>query len=105
MKSAMTNYIGFATIINMLKLWIAPDIWHDKTLFAEIKDVIQKLTEPLYQLSERELFLTQELVNGLLEAIFLSFNKVDDFQKNELSLVINDITQFLSFLEADTENH
>jgi hypothetical protein len=105
MKSAMTNDIGSANVINMLNLWITPDMWQDKTLFAEIKEVIQKLTEPSYQLSERELLITQELINGLLEATIVSFNKADDFQKNELSLVLNDITKFLSFLEVGTETY
>jgi len=105
MKSAMTNDIGSANVINMLNLWITPDMWQDKALFAEIKEVIQKLSEPSYQLSERELIITQELINGLLEATLVSFKKADDFQKNELSLVLNDVTNFLSFLEVGTETH
>ena len=106
MKSAMTNDIGSANVINMLNLWITPDMWQDKTLFAEIKEVIQKLTEQSSsQLSERELCLTQELTNGLLEATLASFDKADDIQKDELGLVLNDITKFVSFLEVSTESH
>tara|TARA_R110000850_G_scaffold37134_3_gene97672 strand:+ start:1495 stop:1815 length:321 start_codon:yes stop_codon:yes gene_type:complete len=106
MKSDMTHYTGNAKVIYVLSLWLTPDMWQEKTLFAEIKEVIQKLTEQSsYQLSERELYLTQELTNGLLEATLASFDKADDFQKDELGLALNDITKFLSFLEISTENH
>jgi len=106
MKSDMTHHTGNAKVIYMLSLWLTPDMWQEKALFAEIKEVIQKLTEhSSSQLSERELCLTQELTNGLLEATLVSFNKADDSQKNELSLVLNDITKFLSFLEVGTETN
>ena len=105
MKIVTSNSTVNDNVINMLSLWVTPDMWQDKMLFAEIKEVIQKLSEPSYQLSERELIITQELINGLLEATLVSFKKADDFQKNELSLVLNDITKFLSFLEVGTETH
>jgi len=105
MKSVTSNSTVNDNVINMLSLWVTPDMWQDKTLFAEIKAVIQKLSESFYQLSERELFITQELTIGLLEATLASFDKADDFQKNELSLVLNDINKFLSFLEVCTETH
>lgn len=101
MKSVM-NYIN---VINMLSLWATPDMWQDKTLFAEVKAVIKKLTESSYQLSERELFLTQELTNGLLEATLSSFNKADDLLKEDLALVLNDITKFQSFLLMGADAH
>ena len=106
MKSDVTHYTGNAKVIYMLSLWLTLDMWKDKALFAEIKEVIQKLTEQSSsQLSERELCLTQELTNGLLEATLASFDKADDIQKDELGLVLNDITKFVSFLEVSTETH
>ena len=106
MKSDMTYYTGNAKFIYMLSLWLTPDMWQEKTVFFEIKEVIQKLTEQSsYQLSEREFYLTQELTNGLLEATLTSFDKADDFQKDELGLALNDIRKFLSFLQISTETH
>jgi len=105
MKSAMTNDIESANVINMLNLWVTPGMWQDKALFAEIKEVIQKLSEPSYQLSERELLITQELINGLLEATLVSFKAVDNVQKDELSLALNDITKLLPLLEVATDTH
>lgn len=105
MKSAMTNYIRHVNVINMLNLWITPDMWQDKTLFAEIKEVIQKLTEPSYQLSEGELLITQELINGLLEATISSLGKADGSLKEELALALRDITQFQSFLLIGGDGH
>ena len=90
----------------MLSLWLTPDMWQEKTVFFEIKEVIQKLTEQSsYQLSEREFYLTQELTSGLLEATLTSFDKADDFQKDELGLALNDIRKFLSFLQISTETY
>ncbi|WP_019027536.1 hypothetical protein [Colwellia piezophila] len=105
MKSAMTNYIGIENVINMLRLWVTPDMWQDKTLFAEIKAVINKLSESSYQLSERELFLTQELTDGLLEGTISSFDKADDALKKELALSIKEILEFQSFLLTGAEPH
>lgn len=106
MKSDMTYYTGNAKVIYMLSLWLTPDMWQEKTVFFEIKEVIQKLTEQYsYQLSEREFYLTQELTSGLLEASLTSFDKADDFQKDELGLALNDIRKFLSFLQISTETH
>ena len=45
MKSDMTYYTGNAKVIYMLSLWLTPDMWQEKTVFFEIKEVIQKLTE------------------------------------------------------------
>ena len=106
MKSDMTYYTGNAKVIYMLSLWLTPDMWQEKTVFFEIKEVIQKLTEQSsYQLSEREFYLTQELTSGLLEATVTSFDKPDDFQKDELGLALNDIRKFLSFLQISTETY
>jgi len=105
MKNTTTNYIAHENVIEMLELWVEPDMWEDQSIFTEIKEVVQKLKEPSCQLSKRELFLTQELVSELLEATQTSFNKADDKYKNELSLAIKDITEFQSFLEVSTEAH
>jgi hypothetical protein len=105
MKNEMTNSTGNSSVINMLSLWVTPDMWQDKTLFAEIKEVIQKLSEPSYQLSERELFITQELTNGLLEATLASFNNAENSLKDELSLSLKQILEFQSFLVAGADAH
>jgi hypothetical protein len=97
MKSDAINSIRNTNIINILNLWVTPDMWQDKMLFAEIKGVIQKLTEPSSQLSEREMFITQELTNGLLEATLASFDKADDLLKEALALSIKEILEFQSF--------
>ena len=103
MKSAMTNDIGNTNVINMLSLWVTPDMWQDKRLFAEIKAVIKKLSESSYQLSERELFLTQELINGLLEATLASFDKADDSLKEELPLSLKEILEFQSLFVTSAD--
>ena len=105
MKSATTNSIGNAKVIYMLGLWVTPDMWQDKTLFAEIKAVIKKLTESSYQLSERELFLTQELTNGLLEGTLSSFDKADDALKEQLALSLKEILEFQTFLVTSAAAH
>lgn len=105
MKSAMSNYIGIENVINMLSLWVTPDMWQDKTLFAEIKAVINKLSESSYQLSERELFLTHELTDGLLEATTSSFYKADDALKKDIALSLKDILEFQSFLLTGADSH
>lgn len=102
----MTNSTENANVINMLSLWVTPDMWQDKTLFVEIKEVIQKLTEQTsYQLSERELFLTQELTNGLLDATLASFDKANDSLKEELALSIENILEFQSLLITCVDAH
>ncbi len=105
MKSVKSNSTVNDNAINMLSLWGTPDMWQDKALFAEIKVVIQKLSESFYQLSERELFITQELTNGLLEATLSSFDKADDSLKEELALSIEDILEFQSLLVAGDDAH
>ena len=105
MKSATSNSTVNDNVINMLSLWVSPDMWQDKMLFAEIKVVIQKLSESFYQLSERELFITQELTNGLLEATLTSFYKATDSLKEELALSIEDILEFQSLLFAGADAH
>lgn len=105
MKSVTSNYTVNDNVINMLSLWVTPDMWQDKTLVAEIKAVIQKLSESFYQLSERDLLITQELINGLLEATLSSFDKADDFQKGELSLSLKEILEFQSFLVTGVDAH
>ena len=97
--------MNYANVINMLNLWVTPSMWGDKALFEEIRAVLNKLSNSSCQLTDRELCLTQSLTNGLLEATLSSFKTADDFQKNELSLALNDITKFLSFLEVGTETH
>ena len=98
MKSVTSNSTVNDNVINMLNLWITPDMWQNKTLFAEIKAVTQKLSESFYQLSERELFITQELTNGLLEATLSSFDNADDSLKEALALSLEDILEFQSLL-------
>ncbi|MBA6350169.1 hypothetical protein [Colwellia sp. BRX8-9] len=106
MKNEMTNSTENANVINMLSLWVTPDMWQDKTLFVEIKEVIQKLTEQTsYQLSERELFLTQELTNGLLDATLVSFNKANGLLKEKLALSLKEILEFQSFLLTGADIH
>jgi len=105
MKSAMTYDIGSANVINMLTLWNTSEMWEDKTLFAEIQEVIQKLSRSSYQLSERELFITQELTNGLLEATLASFANADYLLKEDLTLALNDIANFQSFLVTASDVH
>lgn len=105
MKNEMTNSTGNASVINMLSLWVTPDMWQDKTLFAEIKEVIQKLTEPSCELTEGELFLIQELTDGLLKAILTSFNNSEDLLKEELSLSLKHILEFQLFLVAGADAH
>jgi hypothetical protein len=92
-------------VINMLSLWVTPDMWKNKALFAEIKAVINKLSESSYQLSERELFLTQELTDGLLEATISSCGKADETLKNELVLALNNIIKFQTFLFTGSDIH
>jgi hypothetical protein len=101
----MKNAMNYSNVINMLNLWVTPYMWEEKTLFSEINAVIKKLSESSYQLSERELFLTQELVNGLLEATLTSFDRADDSLKGELALALNDITQFQSFIVTSVDKH
>jgi hypothetical protein len=105
MKNEMTNDTGNANVINMLSIWVTPDMWQDKALFDEIKTVIKKLSKPSFQLSERELFLTQELTNGLLEATLSSFDKADDSLKEELSLSLKEILEFQSLLVTSANSH
>ena len=97
--------MNYENVINMLSLWINPGMWGDITLYAEINEVIKKLSNSAYQLTERELFLTQELTNGLLEATLSSFNKADDSLKDEYKLALDEIIKFQSFLVADTQAH
>ena len=97
--------MSYANVINMLNLLNTPLMWQDQTLFAEIKTVIKKLSESSYELSKRELFLTQKLTHGLLEATLSSFDKADDYQKGELALTLNDIIKFQSFLVTGSDVH
>jgi len=105
MKSVTSNSTANDNVINMLSLWVTPDMWQDKMLFAEIKAVIQKLSESFYQLSERELFITQELTNGLLEATLSSFDKAEDLLKEALALSLEDILEFQSLLVTGADAH
>jgi len=105
MKSDTTNSTDNTNIINMLSLWLTPDMWQDKTLYAEVEVAIKKFSKSIYQLSERELFLTQELTHGLLEATLVSFDKANNPLKEELSLSIKDILEFQFLFVTDAETH
>lgn len=102
MKNNITNYTN---VIYMLSTWATSGMWKDNVLLDEINITILKLLEPLCQLTERELFITQELTNGLLEATLSTFDKVDDLQRNELAEALYDITIFQSFLNVDINIH
>lgn len=97
--------MNYENVVNMLSLWVTPGMWSDKNLYAEIKAVINKLYNSAYQLTERELFLTQELTNGLLEATLSSFDKADDDIKGELALKLKEIMEFQSFLVTEAKSH
>jgi len=97
--------MNYARVINMLNLWITPSMWGDKALYEEIKAVLSKLSNSSCQLTDRELFLTQELTNGLLEATLSSFNTADYFQIDEFASVLSETTKFQSFLVTDIKSH
>jgi|TARA_B110000014_G_scaffold223739_1_gene181564 hypothetical protein len=101
----MEMMMSYENVINMLSLWATPDMWQDQVLFAEIEAVIKKLYEPSDQLSERELFLVQELVQGLLDGVVESLKKADEAMKGELFLSLKEIMEFQSFLAVDATLH
>ncbi len=105
MKSAMTNDIGNANVINMLSLWVTPDMWDDKELYIEITEVIKKLSDASIHLTERELYLIKELTSGLLDATLSALEKADEMLKKDFALSIKDILGFQSFLDADEYTH
>jgi hypothetical protein len=101
----MKMMMSYENVINMLSLWATPDMWQDQVLFAEIEAVIKKLYEPSSQLSERELLLVQELVQGLLDGVLESFNTADEAVKGDLVLSLKEIMEFQSFLAIDATPH
>lgn len=101
----MSRTLHYAKAINMLSLWATPAMWQDKSLFIEIKALTDKLTTASLQLSQRELFLAQELTTGLIEATLASMNKADDCQYHELVISLQEITQFQTFLLTTNPAH
>lgn len=97
----MNSILCHSNAITMLTLWLMPEMWEDKIVYHEVNEVVKKLSNVSYQLNSREIFLTQVLINGLLEATLLSFNKANDTQKNELLVAIFDIIDFQSDLITD----
>lgn len=89
---------GYSNAIELLNLWATPNMWHDKTLFKEIKQLLNKLSDSSLQLTERELQLAYELSRGLLEAILSAIDKADDFEHDALMNNLTDISSFHTFL-------
>jgi len=101
----MKSTLNYSNAINMLTLWATPKMWHDKSLYTEIIAITDKLSNTSLQLSERELYVTQELTNGLIESTLNSMNKADDFEYDELSKVFTELTQFKLFLLTNVPAH
>jgi len=101
----MCSILNYSKAINMLNLWATPDMWHDKSLFIEVKALTNKLSTSTLQLTERELYLSQELTKGLIEATLTAMNKADDFEHDELAITLNEITQLQAFLLTSTPAH
>lgn len=88
----------YSNAIELLNLWATPNMWHDKTLFKEIKQLLNKLSVSSLQLTERELQLAYELSRGLLEAMLSAIDKADDFEQDVLMNNLTDISSFHTFL-------
>lgn len=101
----MSITFNYSKVINMLNLWATPTMWHDKSLFIEIKALTNKLSNSSLQLNQRELYLSQELINGLIESTLIAMNKADDFEYDELAITLHEITQLQAFLLINTSVH
>lgn len=88
----------YSNAIELLNLWATPNMWHDKTLFKEIKQLLNKLSVYSLQLTERELHLACELSRGLLEAILSAIDNADGFEQDALMNNLTDISSFHTFL-------
>lgn len=97
--------MNISNVVYMLNLFNEPTMWSDKEIYAEVKSIIDKLSQDVISLSERELYLTKELTQGLLTATRKAFNKADDFQKDDLTPSINEILEFQHFLNKDSKRH
>ncbi len=94
-----------SNVINMLNLFNTPNMWQDKEIYLEIKTVISKLSNSVFELSERDLFLVQELTQGLLESTLSTFERAETIDKPELVKCLDDLTIFQSFLYSKTIHH
>ncbi|TPH15869.1 hypothetical protein [Litorilituus lipolyticus] len=101
----MRSTLNYSKAINTLSLWAAPTMWHDKSIYAEIIVITNKLSNTSYQLNEREYYIVQELTNGVLEVILNLMKKADDFEYDELGIIFNEITQLQSFLFNNELTH
>ena len=95
----MNSVLNYEKAISLLSLWAIPEMWHDNSLYIEIKELLSKLSHPSTVLSERELLLIQELSGGVIEAILTLMDKADDFQQDELITQLSEISQLHSFLK------
>jgi len=97
--------MNISNVVYMLNLFNEPAMWSDKGIFAEVETVIDKLSQDVITLSDRELYLTKELTQGLLTATRKAFNKADEFQKDDLIPSIKEILEFQYFLSIDSKAH
>ncbi len=97
--------MNISNVVYMLNLFNEPAMWSDKDIYAEVETVIDKLSQDVITLSDRELYLTKELTQGLLTATRKAFNKADDFQKDDLTPSINEILEFKCFINKESKAH
>ena len=90
--------------VDLLKLYVNPDMWEDESIYMEITTVLDKLSSTSVELSERERFIIRELTAGLLDAITLTLSRTTEADDKETLIeTVEDMLKFIQFLGGESE--
>ena len=99
------NELNYTRAIYLLNLWVTPDLLKSPELLNEATSIIKRLEHRNPDFTKHELFILNELIGGLSEAIISSIHKSDLAVHSVLLECIKDLSLLRSTISDTSVLH